>query len=83
MLFERPFKNDFCLMKFLLQGVQYPEGMKLPDFSLTFPDFPDYDLMLVCVQDCLGGQLSQKISTLEWSYWLKMNLTKQDSLTFP
>ena len=34
------------------QAVQSPEGMKFPDFSLTFPD---YDFILTCVQNCSGG----------------------------
>ena len=44
-----------------LHGVQFPQGMKLSNFSLTFPD---YNKILMCVQDCLGGlggMLSQKI----------------------
>ena len=45
----------------IIQGVQSPEGMKFPDFSLTFPD---YNQNLMCVPDCSGGSggmLSQKI----------------------
>ena len=34
------------------QGIQSPEGMKFPNFSMTFPD---YNSILMCVQECLGG----------------------------
>ena len=66
-----------------LQGVQSPEGMKFPDFSLAFPD---YDYILMCVQDYLGGSGGmfppQKMLKITMLRLTENEFTQQNSLTF-